>query len=148
MPQVRIWPAPKECGGTTRESVYMLEHPGLVFALETDNNVLATACEDTVVRTYSISTGELTRAFKAHTSPVVSVAICGTVMMSGSLDRTVCVWSLVDKDSTACVAKLEGHKGDVTGVALSPTGSLAATLSAGEEGQLIVWKPHEASPTR
>ena len=39
------------------------------------------------------------------------------------------------------ITTIEGQTGPVKGVALSPAGGFAASMSAGDAGKLIVWKP-------
>ena len=72
----------------------------------------------------------------------MSVAICGTVLLSGSIDTTVKVWNLdTSEEYPEAITTIEGQTGPVKGVALSPAGGFAASLSAGDAGRLVVWKP-------
>lgn len=139
---VRIWPSADSLPPQGAKSVHTLPHPDLVVAVEVERDVLATACDDKIVRTFSLSTGRRTREMHGHSGTVFSVAICGSVLLSGSLDRTVKVWSLDTADEAGeCVTTIEGQTGAIKGVTLSPAGGFAASLSAGDQGKLVVWRP-------
>ena len=139
---VRVWPDAASLPPKGGKSLYTLVHPDLVVAIEMERDVLATACEDRMVRTFNLTDGQRTRELRGHDGLVVSVAICGSVLLSGSIDATVKVWSLdSNEESPEPITTLEGQTGPVNGVALSPAGGFAASMSAGDAGKLIVWKP-------
>lgn len=71
-------------------------HPDIVSALQMDNgtDTLATACFDKIIRTYSLKHGGLQRQISGHQDCVVSLSLSGPLLMSGSLDGEVRMWSL------------------------------------------------------
>lgn len=129
----RIWPRE---GGKCR---FVLTHPRNVYAAHLEGDTLATGCGDRIVRTFTVSKGQLTRELRGHRGFVFSVALCGTVLVSGSGDRKVKVWSLEEETTGECVATLEGHVGAVSGVALSPEAGIVASL--GGDDKFVLWEP-------
>ena len=125
------------CDGASRST---LPHRGSVYAVHIDGDVLATGCDDKVVRMWSVASGQLTRELRGHGGPVYAVSLSGSVLVSGGGDKRVKVWALGD-DAGECVATCEGHSGSVMGVALSASGGFVASLSEGQQGELIVWRP-------
>jgi len=96
-----------------------------------------------------VASGKLTRTLLGHSHFVLSVHVCGGALVSGSLDKTVKVWSIVDAAAGECLATLEGHTSNVSGVVVLPDAdgvgwliaSLSATQNVWKAGQLIVYKP-------
>jgi len=72
-----------------------------------------------------------------HSSTVTDVAFSpnGAVMVSGSFDKTVKLWSVADG---ALVGVLSGHTAEVKSVAFSPDGRLVA--SAGYDRTVKLWR--------
>jgi WD40 repeat protein len=62
-----------------------------------------------------LKSGECLKTLEGHSSYVNSVAICDDVIVSGSSDKTVKVWSL---KSGECLKTLEGHSNWVLSVAI------------------------------
>jgi WD40 repeat protein len=141
---VKIWSP--HGGGASRRT---LVHPEGVNAVHIAGDVLASGCRDGAVRTYSVASGKLTRTLLGHSHFVLSVHVCGGALVSGSLDKTVKVWSIVDAAAGECLATLEGHTSNVSGVVVLPDAdgvgwliaSLSATQNVWKAGQLIVYKP-------
>jgi WD40 repeat protein len=131
-------------------SQHTLQHPSPVCAVRLAGAVLVTGCDDKAVRTWAVATGEVTRELHGHTAAVLSVSMSGGVLLSGSADKCVRVWSVAGgEDDGQCVAKLQGHTADVSGVALVPEGGgrhVVISLSDDFNGELIVWRPAAAEP--
>ena len=94
-------------------------------------------CGDNVVRTFSVSTGVLTRTLSGHTDYVNAVALSGSMVVSGGHDFVVKVWALTGEASAECVATLGGHTNWVMGVAVGPD---FVASQAYEDSEMIVWR--------
>jgi len=60
----------------------------------------------------------------------------GTLLASGSVDNKVLIWSIAGKQTTP-VKVLEGHTGQVSGLAFDPVSKFLVSL--GEDSALIMW---------
>jgi len=147
---VRLWPRD---GGASRRT---LAHPSPLCAVCMQGDVLATGGVDAVVRVFALSTGQLVRELRGHEGPVQSLALGGSVLVSGgSDDMTIKVWSLLeDVDASEC-ATLDEHPGYVRSVAISPSGGFVASVINGEggrlngdQGELFVWRPADTKKAR
>jgi WD40 repeat protein len=71
-----------------------------------------------------------------HTGTVTSVAFSpgGSTLASGSADKTVILWDLVNEKRGAT---LRGHSGRVSSLAFAPDGKSLATAS--DDGTVIIW---------
>ena len=143
---VRLWPRD---GGASRRT---LAHPSPLCAVRMQGNVLATGGVDAVVRVFALSTGQLVRELRGHKGSVQSLALGGSVLVSGgSDDRTIKVWSLhKDVDASEC-ATLDTHPSPVRSVAISPSGGFVASVINGtggavnaDQGKLFVWRPADS----
>ncbi|KAG2158573.1 WD40-repeat-containing domain protein [Suillus bovinus] len=76
------------------------------------------------------------RAYKDHTDAIRAVVVFpdGRRMVTGSSDKTLCLWDL---RTGAMVKKMEGHCDTVTTLAVSRDGQLIA--SGDQKGAFIVW---------
>lgn len=165
---VRLWPRD---GGASRRT---LAHPSPLCAVRMQGDVLATGGLDAVVRVFALSTGQLVRELRGHKGSVQSLALGGSVLVSGgSDDRTIKVWSLLeDVDASEC-ATLDTHPSlsggtprpavdpfgatspppaaggsPVRSVAISPSGGFVASVINGEGAKLFVWRPADAKKAR
>lgn len=94
----------------------------------------------------------------AHMHPVYSLAIShdGSTLVSGSVDKTVKVWSLTDSCEPCCVQTLRGHSEYVSKVAVSSCGKSVFTGSfdrtacrfSPNEGTQPVFRLSHADPVR
>ena len=74
------------------------------------------------------------RTFKGHTRAVWSVAVMANQnIVSGSLDKTVKVWS---RDTGDCLHTLIGHTNYISSVAVSPYNEL---VTASDDNTLKIW---------
>ncbi|OAX34763.1 hypothetical protein K503DRAFT_868710 [Rhizopogon vinicolor AM-OR11-026] len=76
------------------------------------------------------------RVFRDHKSSVLAVAVFpdGHRMVTGSYDKTLCLWDLKDG---VVLRKMEGHRGRVEAVAVSRDGK---SIASGDlNGEIIAW---------
>jgi WD40 repeat protein len=86
-------------GTTGRETATLTGHAGAVNAIafnNEDGKKLVTAGEDNTVRVWDTATNRPSAVLKGHTGPVKAVAIIpdGSVIVSGSADKSVKVWEV------------------------------------------------------
>jgi WD40 repeat protein/S1-C subfamily serine protease len=109
-----------------------------------DGRRALTAGEDKVIRLWDVETGQNLREFKGHQEWVFSLAFSpdgrlaystsgGPDIWRDGKDSAVRVW---DVESGREVRKLEGHKGRVLSVAVSPDGHQVLT---GGDTSVILW---------
>ena len=108
------------------------------------------------MRVFALSTGLLVRELRGHVGAVQSLALAGSVLVSGgSDDMTIKVWSLLqDVDASEC-ATLDKHSTYVRSVAISPSGGFVASVTNGiggilnaDQGKLFVWRPANTKKAR
>ena len=115
------------------------------------------------MRVFALSTGQLVRELRGHKGSVQSLALGGSVLVSGGggsnetdetgggsneTDTTIKVWSLLkDVDASEC-ATLDTHPSHVRSVAISPSGGLIASVTNGEGAKLFVWRPADTKKER
>ncbi|KAK0176215.1 hypothetical protein PV328_000371 [Microctonus aethiopoides] len=117
-----------------------------------DNQRLAVACDDGMIRLWEIPNGGLIEptnepkyTIEAHTDKIYLIKFHPTsadVLASASYDTTVKIWDLAPLNSgNAAIAKitLNGHTDQIFSVAWSPCGQYLA--SACKDGKLRVYKP-------
>lgn len=129
---LRIWPVG---GGASRHTKL---HPADVWTVAMAGDLLATGCSDKVIRTFSVATGQLTRELRGCTGAVMSLALSGSMLVSGDAREKVKVWALTGEASAECVATLEGHSDMVRGVVAGP--DFVASQAYGS-AELLVWRP-------
>jgi WD40 repeat protein len=130
--------------GTTLEPVRTLEgHRSVIIALafspinDTIPLILASgAIDEAIIRVWNTQTGDQIRELSGHTGWIRSVAFSpnGTVIASGSTDRTIKLW---DATNGNLVHTLEGHSDWVSSVAFSPDSMRLASTS--RDGSVRLW---------
>ena len=88
--------APPPLHSLAGNCLYNWSHPGGVNGISVSSDgTVATACDDKIVRTYSLSTGECTRTLEGHNAWIASVCMAtNDLLFSGDGKEGVRVWSL------------------------------------------------------
>jgi len=134
----------------TLQEVHFLEANAVVYrvAFSPDGELVASGlcgqwdreeqwrCVKGEIRLWRVADGRLVRTMKGHASGVLSVAFSpdGTLLASGSGDKTVRLWKVEDG---ALLRTLEGYTSWVSSVAFSPDGTLLASGSCGQGGSEV-----------
>lgn len=111
------------------------------FAFSPDNRYLAVVCEDKHLRTIDYLKEKMTDVYQAAFGGINCVCWSpdGKYIVTGGEDDTVCIWSRVER---VLVARCNGHKSFVTGVAFDPWRSDDKIYRFGSVGldlQLLLW---------
>jgi pre-mRNA-processing factor 19 len=103
-----------------------------------------TGGNDKIVQLYDRSTDKVLVSLKGHTKKINHVALRerdgdSTLLLSASADKSARIWAL-DAASGEYIPKstIRIHKGDITGLAVHPTSTLAALASADK-----TWSLHD-----
>jgi len=89
-------------------------------------------------------TGTPTRVYKGHQFNDYCIfasfsLTSGTWIISGSADKTVCIWDL---NSRHLLQQLEGHEDVVVAVSAHPTTDIIASGALDKDKTVRLWKPH------
>ena len=90
---------------------------------------MLTGGADKAVQLFDLESSKVVATLKGHTKPVNHVAFGNGVAFSGSADKTVRIWG-EDDGKWASRASLTGHKGEIVGLAVHPSGSYVGAASA------------------
>ncbi len=138
-------------------SAAVLAHPGPVHMVASRPGpgspwMIATACEDGVVRLWDGDSGVMLRALHGHEGPVLSVTLSpdGHNLASGSADNTIRFWSI---DTGRESARIDGvpdpHSGlaGVHSVVFSHDGArLCALYGVGGQQRMRCWNTASLEP--
>ncbi len=121
----------------------------VTFAVHPQGHEVATASRNLMVRFWDWRAAErgagdaeaaprCTRAFKAHETPVLSMAFdaTGTLLATGGSDRAVKVW---DVPGGFCTHNFRGHEGIVTLVRFHPDPRRELLFSCADDTTVRVW---------
>ncbi|MBM3994425.1 MAG: hypothetical protein FJ303_09775 [Planctomycetes bacterium] len=89
-----------------------------------DGNALYSAGDDNLIRRWDCTKGMMTGSFRGHEGIVVSLALQGDTLISGSLDRTVRYW---DTKTTNSLRSMTRAVGDCDAFAVTKAGDFLAT---------------------
>jgi WD40 repeat protein len=125
---VRLWSVPDGVPGP------ILQHPVAVFCVAfspaVGSSMLASGCSNGIVRLWDVSgiNPHLMRELHGHLKWINSIAFSrdGGQLVSGSMDNTVRLWSMV---SGQLLKTLTGHLGTVNCVDFHPNGKQVASAS-------------------
>ncbi|MCX7992248.1 MAG: Ig-like domain-containing protein [Fimbriimonadales bacterium] len=114
-------------------------HRGQVnqIAYSPDGQYLASASEDSTIKIWRLSDGQLVRTLTGHASGVFSLAFSpdGQYLASGSEDAAVKIWRVSDGQ---LIRTLTGHAAGLRSVVFSPDGQYLAT--GGLDNLIKLWQ--------
>jgi pre-mRNA-processing factor 19 len=123
----------------TQLSHYPSQHatkpPGITaLDVAADGNVVLTGGADKVVQVYDLEADKVLGTLKGHTKPITHVEFIekdgqDRLAVSASADKTVRIWGETD-GKWAARAKLDGHKGEITGIAVHPSKAFVSAASS------------------
>jgi WD40 repeat protein len=133
-----VWEVSSGHEVATLSGPWIDEIAGIAFS--PDGKRLATAIADVshpTVEIWADRNNVLT--LSGHKSKVWAVAFnrAGTLLASGSSDRTAAIWDAVSGKELRSLSGKDGHHGPVRDVSFSPDGNLLATAS--DDGTAKVW---------
>jgi WD40 repeat protein len=101
-----------------------------------DGRLLVTACGDSAVHVYDLTTRERIHRLEGHSAPVIRAVISpdGLLIASVSDDTTIKLWDIT---TGAEIRTLRGHTRDVVSAAFSPDG--ARLVSGSNDETLKLW---------
>lgn len=134
---IRIWDPTKRSGKECIKT--LIGHNDYVDSLiALSNNKIASISHDNTIRIWNISTMKEERAFTA-TGGYCSLALLpdGTIVSSGSFDKTIRRWDLTKPIGKECIGVLPGHNDTVRSLAILPDGKL---VSGSNDKTIKVWE--------
>lgn len=98
--------------------------------LAKDGKTVLTGGADKVVQVFDLESSKVVGTMKGHTKAVMHVAFneSGDLAFSGSADKTVKIWG-DNGGKWAVKATLSGHKGEISGLSVHPSGSYVSAAS-------------------
>jgi WD40 repeat protein len=143
---VRLWElGASDPSKATRE---LAGHTADVVDLEFSPNGawLVSISADKTARAWDMRVQETTPSFELkHEDEVTKLAVGERWLVTGSIGQ-LNLWDLKQKDPSAGTLALEGHKKDITAVAIAKNGAAAASADA--DGKVFLWNITGAKPTR
>jgi WD40 repeat protein len=106
------------------------------IAFTPDGSMIATGCDDSAVRLWDATTGELLRTLRGHTDRVYSVSFGNGMLASASWDTTARIWDVRTGETRH---ELRRHTGRLWTAAFGPAGDVLAT--AGDDLVIRLWEP-------
>jgi hypothetical protein len=105
-------------------------------AISPDGSLVASGSDDSTVKLWDVTTGQLLRMLEGHQEAVLSVSFSGDgrVVASGSDDGTVKLW---DATTGQLLHSLEGHQDWVRSVSFSGDGRVVGSGSS--DGTVKLW---------
>ena len=112
-------------------------------AVDSSGEIVCAGSSDSFeIYIWSVQTGQLLDQLSGHEGPVSSIAFstAGDILVSGSWDRTVRIWSIFGRSQTSEPLQLQA---DVLAVAIRPDSKQLAASTL--DGQLTFWSISEAN---
>jgi U3 small nucleolar RNA-associated protein 13 len=109
------------------------------FAVSPDDSTLITAStRSNLLKCWNMSTGVLGGSWKGHDHPVLDMVFdwSGSLLVTGSADRTVRVWNVSKQH---CTHVFRGHNAIVMRVIFNPNPAKLEVMSCAEDGEIRVW---------
>ncbi|KAL1410621.1 hypothetical protein Q8F55_004638 [Vanrija albida] len=116
-------------------SMHGTKPPGInALDLASDGKTIVTGGLDKVVQVFDLESQKVLGTLKGHTKAVTHVAFReqegeARLAVSTAQDKTVRFWGENESGAWSAKGSISAHKGDVTGLAVHPSGLYAATAS-------------------
>jgi len=115
-------------------------HTGIIsrLAISPDNKLLLLAAKEDF-HLLDMDEGKCLRTFKGHSETVEAMCFSpdGRFALSGSWDRTLCLWDL---EKGECIRNFELHTGWINSVCFSPDGNLALSGGGYDDKKICLWR--------
>ncbi|KAM0837075.1 hypothetical protein ACQ4PT_061906 [Festuca glaucescens] len=159
---VKVWRREAGMGGATRHVMERVlrkaDSAVTAIAVAAEARVVYVASSDGAVTHWQWRRGAAREsaprnggALRGHRMAVLSLTVAGRVVVSGSADRTICVWRRDEGADHSPLAVLTGHTGPVKCVAMDEEVSLDAdghrrwvVYSGSLDGSVKVWRVSDA----
>jgi U3 small nucleolar RNA-associated protein 13 len=124
--------------GTERQHLDSEQDGFSTFAVHPSRPELATACQSLLLKRWDLETGKTLQAFRGHNLPVLDMTYdaSGTMLATGSADRSVRVWNA---EKGFLTHNFRGHPGVVLKVVFHPTVRRLLLASACGDGEVRLW---------
>jgi WD40 repeat protein len=146
---VIVWDMETTLKTKMQKQLFNVPHPGPVYsvAFSADCQKVFTCCKDKKIRCFWCATGEpvypgdntiFDPKNPSHFPLSISTSPDGTLLASGSQDKTIIIWDLTLPNPQPKFAPLKGHTDAVRSVAFSNNSSFLVTGS--EDCSMRIWK--------
>jgi WD40 repeat protein len=138
---LRLWDV---TAGKTLLSISGAKLGAFALAVSADGRRIAAGCKDGVVREFDAATGELLAEYTGHLGYIRAVCFdrAGRLYSSAD-DGSIHVW---ESGKPEAVAVLQGHRGGVLGLDVTPDGK--RLVSGGRDGTVQLWDLATRQPLR